>query len=81
MGNGAFGGYLSLFGFVLLVIGILVAYSSVGMVQQNSFNSDYSTLSDASIILLIGAMVGVAGAALLLIGFLSPKHELRHPYY
>lgn len=81
MGNGAFGGYLSLFGFVLLIIGILVAYSSVGMVQQNSFNSDYSTLSDAAIILLIGAMVGVAGAALLLIGFLSPKRELRHPYY
>jgi len=81
MGNGAFGGYLSLFGFVLLVIGILVAYSSVGMVQQNSFNSDYSTLSDASIILLIGTMVGVVGAALLLIGFLSAKRELRHPYY
>jgi uncharacterized membrane protein len=81
MGNGAFGGYLSLFGFVLLVIGILVAYSSVGMIQQNSFNSDYSTLSNASIILLIGAMVGVAGAALLLIGFLSAKRELRHPYY
>jgi len=81
MGNGAFGGYLSLFGFVLLVIGIIVAYSSVGMVQQNSFSSDYSTLSDASLILFIGAMVGVVGAVLLLIGFLSPKRELRHLYY
>ena len=78
MGNGAFGGYLSLFGFVLLVIGILVTYSSAGMVQQNSFNSDYSTLSDASIILLIGTMVGVV---LVLSGFLSAKRELRHPYY
>jgi hypothetical protein len=51
------------------------------MVQQNSFSSDYSTLSNASIILLIGAMVGVAGAALLLIGFLSAKRELRQLYY
>lgn len=51
------------------------------MVQQNSFNSDYSTLSDASIILFIGAMVRVVGAVLLLSGFLSPKRELRHPYY
>jgi H+/gluconate symporter-like permease len=48
------------------------------MVQQNSFNSDYSTLSDASIILLIGTMVGVV---LVLSGFLSAKRELRHPYY
>ena len=30
MGNGAFGGYLLLFGFVLLLVGILVAASSVG---------------------------------------------------
>jgi hypothetical protein len=81
MGNGGRLADISLFGFVLLVIGILVAYSSVGMVQQNSFNSDYSTLSDASIILLIGTMVGVVGAALLLSGFLSAKRELRHLYY
>ena len=81
MGNGGRLADISLFGFVLLVIGILVAYSSVGMVQQNSFSSDYSTLSDASLILFIGAMVGVVGAALLLSGFLSAKRELRHLYY
>jgi hypothetical protein len=76
LGNGAFGGYLSLLGFILIVIGILIAYLSVGMIS-----SDYSALSDSAIVLLIGVMVGVVGIVLLLFSFLSGRRALRHLYY
>ena len=66
MGTAAFRGYLLLIGFVLLIVGIVVAASSVGML------SDYWALSDASLQLLIGGFVAIAGGLLLLVGFLSP---------
>jgi len=74
MGSGAFNNYLLLFGSVLLVIGIIAAVSSVGML------SDFSALPNASITLLIGALVGLAGIALLLVGFLSSTRKLRSLY-
>ena len=70
--NRAFGVYLSICGFVLLVIGILVAYLSVNMVQSND-----SALAGSSITLLLGALIAVVGATALLIGFFSGK---RRPY-
>lgn len=74
MGDGGFNGYSLFFGFILLVIGILVAASSVGML------SDYSDLSSASITLFVGALVAIAGTALLLMGFLSGKRRPRSFY-
>ena len=74
MDNGAFGVYLLFFGFVLLLMGILVAASSVGML------SNYSTISNVSTRLLLGAVFGLAGIAFLLMGFLSSKRVLRQPY-
>ena len=76
MDNKASNGYLSIFGFVLLFIGILVAYLSINMVQ-----SDDSALTVFSIILLIGAMAGVAGVVLLLIGFFNTKRRTSYLYY
>jgi hypothetical protein len=75
MGNGAFGGYLLLFGLFLLLAGIVIAVSSVGML------SDFSRLSNASMRILIGLFFGLAGIGLLLVGFLSSKRELRKLYY
>jgi cytochrome b subunit of formate dehydrogenase len=65
--------YLSFFGFVILVTGLFLCWSSVG--QQDSFGSSYSALSDASITLLIGAFVAVVGGAFLLIGLLSAMRK------
>jgi hypothetical protein len=74
LGNGAFNGYLLLFGFILLVIGLLAAASSVGMM------SDYSDLSGASVMLFVGALVALVGTVLLLMSFLSSKRGLRMLY-
>ena len=74
MGNGAFNGYLLLFGFILLVIGVLAAASSIGML------SNYSDLSGASIMLFVGALVAVVGTVLVLMSFLSSKRGLRMLY-
>ncbi len=76
MDNKAASVYLSIFGFVLLVTGILVAYLSVNMVQ-----SDDSALASSSITLLIGALVGVVGVALLLVGFFNTKRRTGYSYY
>jgi hypothetical protein len=80
MGN-AISGYTSLFGFILIIIGFIVAYASVGMVNQTSFGSDYSALSNSAMMLLLGAMLGVAGVMILLLSFLSGKREIRRLYY
>jgi len=74
LGNGAFNGYLLLFGFILLVIGVLAAASSIGML------SNYSDLSGASIMLFVGALVAVVGTVLVLMSFLSSKRGLRMLY-
>ena len=76
MDNRAFSTYLSIFGFVLIFVGILVASLSVNMVQ-----TDYSSLTDSSAMLLAGAMIGVAGVLLLLLGFLSMKRRTSYLYY
>jgi uncharacterized protein HemY len=81
LGNWASGKYLLLFGFILLAAGILVAYSSLGMVQQNYFGSDGSTLSDSSVILLVGVLVGVVGALFFLVGLFSVTSRPRRLYY
>jgi hypothetical protein len=75
MNNKASSRYLSIFGVVLLVIGILVAYLSVNMVQ------DDSALSSSSIMLLLGVLAGVVGVALFLVGFFNTKHRTSYPYY
>jgi hypothetical protein len=74
LGNGAFNGYLLLFGFILLVIGVLAAASSIGML------SNYSDLSGASIMLFVGALVALVGTVLVLMSFLSSKRGLRMLY-
>ena len=75
MDNKAFSGYLSIFGFVFLVISILVAYLSVNMVQ-----SDDSALAGSSIMLLVGGLIGFVGLVLLLYGFSTTKRR-SYPYY
>lgn len=76
MDNKASSGYFSIFGFVLLLIGILVAYLSVNMVQ-----SDDSALAISSMTLLVGAMIGLVGVMLLLLGFSNTKRRSSYLYY
>jgi len=68
--------YLSIFGFILVVAGLFVAYSSVSMVQ-----ADDAAFAGSSLELLVGALVAVVGAMLLLIGFFSAKRRTRLMYY
>lgn len=75
MDDKAFGVYISIFGFVLIFIGILVAYLSVNTVQSGDLS-----LSGSSMMLLIGVMAGVVGAVLLLMGFFKPQRR-SYLYY
>ena len=76
MDNKASSGYFSIFGFVLLLLCILVAYLSVNMVQ-----SDDSALAISSMTLLVGAMIGLVGVMLLLLGFSNTKRRSSYLYY
>lgn len=68
--------YMSVFGFVLFVSGLIVAYSSINMMQTS-----YEALAESSIVLLCGVLVSVVGGALLLIGFFTSKRATRRIYY
>lgn len=75
MDNKAFSLYMSVFGFALLVAGLIVAYSSL-----NTMQTSYVALADSSIVLLCGVLVSVAGGALLLIGLFASKRATRRIY-
>jgi len=68
--------YVSVFGFALLVAGLIVAYASINTMQPN-----YEALAEPSIVVLLGVSVSIAGGALLLIGFFASKREKRRIYY
>ena len=74
MGNGSFSAYLFLFSFILVLAGVVIGASSVGML------SDYSELSAATIRLFIGILAALGGAVILLMGFLSSGRNLRSLY-
>jgi hypothetical membrane protein len=76
MNNKAFGGYTAVFGFALLIIGMLVAYLSIYRVQ-----ADDSALASSAITLLVGVLVGLVGLVLLLIGLFNTKRQTRYLYY
>ena len=78
MGNWASEKHLLLLGFILLAADLLVAYSSMGMVQQNYFGSDSS---DSSVTLLVGVLVLVVGTIFLLTGLFSATSGRRRLYY
>ena len=76
MDKKAFSMYMSVFGFVLFVAGLIVAYSSINIIQTS-----YAAMADSSIVLLCGVLVSVFGGALLLIGFFASKRGTRRIYY
>ena len=77
----SFGAYLALFGFIILLVGIFVCWSSTGMAQQYSFGSQISGLSDSALWLLVGSFVVMVGIVLLLVGLVSGMHGHSHSYY
>ncbi len=76
-----FGTYLAFFGFILVIVGICVAWASIGSTQQYSFDSPSSALSNGVVTLLLGGLVAVFGAGLLIFGLLSATRRPRYPYY
>lgn len=76
---GSFGPYL-VFGLIFVLVGVVVAYSSVGMVQNGGSFGSASVLPYSAMILLVGGFIMVVGLLLLLLGFLSStrKHPLLY---
>jgi hypothetical protein len=71
--------YLAFFGFIVLIIGLVLCWASAGVTQQSSFDSS-SALSGSSVELLVGCFVALIGAVFLLLGLLSSTRK-RHPLY
>jgi uncharacterized membrane protein len=80
LSNRSTGAYLSFVGFIILLLGIFVVWSSTGMAQGDSFASN-SALSNSAIELLLGSFVALVGTVLLLIGLLSAMRKSRYSYY
>jgi hypothetical protein len=66
-------------GFILILVGVVVAYLSVGVLQNGSFVS-VSALPNSAVTLFVGGFIVLVGLLLLLMGFLSStrKHPLLH---
>ncbi|HUK85505.1 MAG TPA: hypothetical protein VLU95_06565, partial [Candidatus Acidoferrum sp.] len=61
-----------MFGFIFVLVGIVVSYFSVGMVRNGG--SFGSALPDSAMTLFIGGFIVLVGLLLLLLGFFSSTH-------
>jgi len=75
----SFYGFLLVLGFLLLIIGGFIAFSS-GSSQQTSFDRP-SALSNAAIGLLVGSFMALMGILLIFIGGWSSFRRPAYPYY
>jgi len=78
--NRSFRAYFAFFGFIILLVGIFVGWSSTNESQQYSFDSPNSALANSAMTLLIGVLVALFGGALLLVGILSTMSRPRYAY-
>ncbi len=77
---GSFGPYL-VFGFIFVLVGVVVAYLSVNMVQNGGSFGSASVLPNSAITLFLGGFMLIVGLLLLLVGFLSSTRKHTLLYY
>jgi uncharacterized membrane protein YphA (DoxX/SURF4 family) len=73
-------GYYLVFGLIFVLVGTVVAYLSVSMVQNGGSFGSASILPESATTLFVGGFIVLVGLLLLLLGFLSTtrKHPLLY---
>jgi uncharacterized membrane protein len=74
-------GFCLVFGFILVIAGVIVAYLSAGIVQNAGSYVSPSALPNSATTLFVGGFIVLVGLLLLLVGFLSSTRKHLLLYY